>query len=455
MPPRHSRSPIRRALVISALAATVVVGGMQVLSARDNPVPVSARAHRVTPGNFTGYGFDQCLAPTSEQMDVWMDHSPFTAVGIYISGNSRACRNQPNLTPEWITHQLENRWRLLPITLGPQASCLSRFPRYDDDPTINPDSTDGYAKARAQGRAEAAKTVKAAKALTIAPGSTMWYDLEGFDVSNDRCRESALRFLHAWTRALHDLGFKSGVYSSAGSGIKMLDDARMTRGNRITLPDYIWIARWDGVADTSTSYISEDGWRPGGRLKQYQGGHNETWGGVTINIDRNFLDLGKGSRERRPVTLCDNVNVDLERYPAISATSGSPEAVKALQCLLRRAELYDGRINGVYNERTVAAANTWQQQHGSATSPSWRRTDWVQLLSDGRYRPLKFGMSGAVVRRLQRALVAANQQGISHSGLFMSGTQEMVRAWQQRVGLPVTGVMNPRSWEVLRNGRWR
>ena len=30
-------------------------------------------------------------------------------------------------------------------------------------------------------------------------------------------------------------------------------------------------------------------------MKQYQGGHDETWGGVTINIDRNYLDLGKGS----------------------------------------------------------------------------------------------------------------------------------------------------------------
>ena len=152
--------------------------------------------------------------------------------------------------------------------------------------------------------------------------------------------------------------------------------------------------------------------------------------------------------------------------PRVVSTPGNPNSPasvllvrvdggKALQCLLRRADLYDGRINGIYNERTVAAVNAWQTQHGSTTSPNWRRTDWVQLLSDGRYRPLKFGMSGAVVRRLQRALVAANQQSIPHSGLFMSGTQEMVRAWQQRVGLQVTGVMNPRSWEVLRKGRWR
>ena len=58
------------------------------------------------------------------------------------------------------------------------------------------------------------------------------------------------------------------------------------------------VARWDGNADTSTTYIPEDGWRPGGRMKQYLGGHNETWGGVTINIDSNFIDLGAGSVAR-------------------------------------------------------------------------------------------------------------------------------------------------------------
>ena len=49
-----------------------------------------------TPGDFTGYGFDQCLAPTQAAMDTWWKKSPFSAVGIYISGDSRACRSQPN-----------------------------------------------------------------------------------------------------------------------------------------------------------------------------------------------------------------------------------------------------------------------------------------------------------------------------------------------------------------------
>ena len=71
-----------------------------------------------TPGDFTGYGFDQCVAPTQSAMDAWWKKSPFTAVGIYISGDSRACRTQPNLSSTWVATQVARGWRLLPIALN-------------------------------------------------------------------------------------------------------------------------------------------------------------------------------------------------------------------------------------------------------------------------------------------------------------------------------------------------
>ena len=147
---------------VAGLAAGLVVTLSSALS-----LTLAAPAHAdnvVTPGDFTGYGFDQCLAPKQWEMNRWLEHSPFLAVGIYISGDSRACRNQPNLTPSWVGKQLRRGWRLLPITLGPQASCQPRFPRYGDDETIIPKrGTDGrYGLARGQGQAEADKAVAAA-----------------------------------------------------------------------------------------------------------------------------------------------------------------------------------------------------------------------------------------------------------------------------------------------------
>src|SRR5690606_15254269 len=137
---------------------------------------------------------DQCEAPGQTSMDAWMEASPFLAVGIYVSGDSRACRAQTNLTPAWVRTQRARGWKLLPIALGPQASCHPSFPRHPGDAVIDPTpGADGrYAAAKAQGRAEAAKNVRDAAALGIAKKSILWYDLEHFDITDTHCRESAL-----------------------------------------------------------------------------------------------------------------------------------------------------------------------------------------------------------------------------------------------------------------------
>src|SRR3954453_23939878 len=321
-------------------------------------VPRQLFRNPVTPGTYTGLGFDQCHAPGQPAMDAWLQASPYRAVGIYISGASRGCRDQPNLTPTWISTQLAKGWRLLPITLGPQAACNPSFPRYGNDPVISTklSSAGTYAKAFKQGTAEASTTVAAAQALGIVPGSTLWYDLEGYDVTNTSCRESSLWFLSAWTQQHRALGYVSGVYSSAGSGIKSLDDARVERPGVFPLPDQIWIARWDGQANTSTTYIRTDGWVPGGRMKQFQGGHNEKWGGVTINIDRDFLDLGVGAP---PPSVtedhCHGKQVDFSNYPRLKAPSKGkkPNAgyVTALKCLLKEQGVFKGKVKGAWTGR--------------------------------------------------------------------------------------------------------
>ena len=452
---RRRRPPVAAVATVLLMllpgpAAGMSLGAASASAADAAPAAPFAAANVVTPGNFTGYGFDQCHAPDQRSMNRWLTHSPFLAVGIYISGNSRACRDQPNLTPQWISTQLAKGWRLLPITLGPQASCQPRFPRYDDDPKINPKrGTDGlYKWARDQGTAEATKTVTDAQALGIAPGSTLWYDLEGFNDGLTDCRESALAFLSAWTDQLHRLGYVSGVYSSAGSGIEMLDDARVERPGQFSLPDQIWIARWDLQANTSTSYIREDGWVPGGRMKQYQGGHDETWGGVRINIDRNYLDLGLGSVATGE-THCGGTRLSYWRYRALDPGS-TAKPVGALQCLLKEKNLYGGQVTGVYDEPTVAAATAWMTARGFAAQQRFAPRHWVALLSEGGKPVLKIGSAGPDVRRLQRALSAADRTArVTATGVFDVKTDLALRAWQEDIGLPVTGVASPNTWKKL------
>ncbi len=467
-PPSTPRS-VRRLLattVTTALALTLL--GTVDSTAAPSPTTAApaasagapaARPNPVTPGHFSGYGFDQCLAPTQQAMDTWLTRSPFMAVGIYISGDSRACRRQPNLTPTWIRTQLAKGWRLLPITLGPQASCQPRFPRYNDDFKISPDpGTDGnYQRARQMGRNSAKETVEDARALGIVAGSTLWYDLEGFDNTRRHCRESALAFLSAWTYQLHQLRYVSGVYSSAGSGILELDRARQQRRPDINLPDRIWLARWDGQANTSTTYIPESGWRPGHRVKQYRGGHDETWGGVRINIDSNRLDLGRGAAAY-PEKHCGGVRIDYWTYKPISPASGdyrpAPSRVKVLQCLLKENGLYDGRIHGRYGPATISAARAWQKARRLPVSNRWSTPSWMSLLSYGTRPVLKFGVAGPDVRRLQRTLNAASTDGgIGVSGLFDAATQKRLRRYQGKIGVRDNGILTAAVWDQLRVGR--
>ncbi|MFT4286281.1 glycoside hydrolase domain-containing protein [Nocardioides sp.] len=377
------------ALVIAALAVVfLVLPGRQ----NDRAAKTADSANPVTPGVFTGLGFDQCLAPTQAAMTKWTQSSPFQAVGIYISGDSRACRDQPNLTSQWVSTQLANGWHLLPITLGPQASCQPRFPRYDDDVKIKPGAANDYAKARAQGTAEATKTVAAAQALGIVPGSTMFYDIEGFDYNNVACRESALRFLSTWTTQLHALGYRSGVYSSAGSGMKLLERQRVSPLANIELPDQIWLARYDNTANTSASdYFSDDGWQ-GNRIKQFQGGHNETWGGVTINIDRNYLDLRSAPATTTAVTTtaartgCNGrVVVDLPAYrglkPATATYTPDPTTVNVLKCLLHEKSGRKFKLNGLYDAKLVKNVKAWRKARGLRPIARWAKKLWPELLS--------------------------------------------------------------------------
>ena len=423
-------------------------------------VPASADGpNPVTPGDFTGFGFDQCLTPDQSKMDAWLQSSPYLAAGIYISGNSRACRKQPNLTPTWVRTQLAKGWRLLPITLGPQADCLDRFPRYKDDPTIipKPGKRGRYSQARKQGVAEAIKSVTEAGRLGIVPGSTLWYDLEGFDIKNTTCRESALWFLSGWTRQLHRLGYVSGVYSSVGSGIKMLDDARVKRPGVITLPDAIWLARWDGVANTSSSYILEDGWRPGGRVKQYKGGHDERWGGVKINIDTNFLDMGNGLVAPAE-DHCGGTRVNFPDYPRLAPATAEkrPGArkVTALKCLLREAGSYSGGLQGKYSPKLVEAIRAWKAANGLKVTDAWSERAWVALFADAAVNPvLKVGSTGGDVRRLQRALNAASAATrLPITGVFDGYTDRAVRAYQARNKLEQSGVAGSQVWASLVKG---
>jgi hypothetical protein len=229
---------------------------------------------------FTGQGFDACTARSLSELSTWYAASPYKAVNMYIGGASRGCA-QPNLNASWVTGAVGQGWVLIPTYVGLQAPCRE-YPN-----VINP------AQAAAQGSAAADDAIAQLNNLGLGVGNPVYFDMEAFSYSNTGCRQAVLDFLDAWTAQLHARGYVSGVYGSASSTIRALVSQLSVPS--FDQPDQLWIARWCAdlsSCDTSTNdpEVPADQWANHQRIRQYRGGHNETWGGVTINIDSNTVD---------------------------------------------------------------------------------------------------------------------------------------------------------------------
>ncbi len=250
----------------------ILIDGRERPSAR--PSTTGAPVRLAAASQYTGLGFDACTAPSKGAMSAW-GRSPYRAIGVYIGGLNRGC-SQPNLTSSWVREQVAAGWHLIPTYVGlqsPTSSCGSCA-------KLSPGS------AAAQGAGAARDAVADAKAIGIGSGSPIYFDMESY-VRASGATASTLTFLAAWTEALHAAGYGSGVYSSSASGIADLASKWRTA---YPVPDDLWIANWNGAKSTDDPYVPDSAWSPNRRIHQYRGGHNETYGGVTINIDNNYVD---------------------------------------------------------------------------------------------------------------------------------------------------------------------
>ncbi|MFD9356596.1 DUF1906 domain-containing protein [Streptomyces sp. NPDC060031] len=244
------------------------------------PAVAAGPGPRTAQEPFTGEGFDACTAPTQRSMDTWRADSPFGAVGIYIGGRARACA-QPRLTADWVRRQAEAGWHLMPIWVGPQP-WRSSSTGLSSDPS----------QANDQGRAEADGAVDAARNLGLEEGTVLYNDLENY---TDRATWDApvVAYLTAWTVRLHELNYGAAAYVSASSGVKALS-AHYEQAPQ-AMPDVLWVARWNGAASVSDADMGlptgTRQWAGPRRAHQFRGDHDASYGGVTINIDRNWVDV--------------------------------------------------------------------------------------------------------------------------------------------------------------------
>jgi uncharacterized protein YraI len=274
-----------------------------------------------------GHAFDTCLAPSTAALAAWRAASPYRTVNVYFGGNNRACPVQPNLTPAWVTGAARTGWRILPTYLGYQPACTR---------SSKPNRYTTTAQALAFGAADGQDAVDRAKALGMRPGSGLYADIEHYDVAAAGCAATVRSYVSAWVKKLHQLGYLAGVYVHQDSGALHL--AQSFSSTSYARPDAIWMARWDGVASlTGWPTVPNSMWAISQRVKQYQGDVTETWGGVTINIDRNVIDAPVAT-VAQPFQVTSSTPLNARSGPSTAfAVVGTyaPGATVQLVCVIR------------------------------------------------------------------------------------------------------------------------
>ena len=186
-------------------------------------------------------------------------------------------------------------------------------------------------------------------------------------------------------------------------------------------------------------------------MKQYRGDHNETWGGVTINIDSNWLDLGRGSVAPAEPAHCGDVRLNFRSYQQLDQ-GDTGRQVRAAQCLLTGEGLYSGAMDGIMDGDVVKAVLAWRAANRMPADRWVGPKVWVGMHTAEGSKLVKIGARGERVRRLQRALNASSGDRLVVSGILDRATAASVASYQRRVGLPQSGVVTPETWNKLDRG---
>lgn len=203
--------------------------------------------------------------------------SPYAAIGIYIGGVQRACPDG-NLSASWVSTVAARGWGFLPLYVGLQSPCVnvSSLAKFSLNPT----------SAEQQGRQAAVDAVAQAQRLGLTPGATLYYDMEAYAEGNTECSTAVKSFLTGWGAGFRETNYSWSVY---GNDSPLMADVAAMRQAGLSTPNRVWVARWDGNQNVLAGLPNT----PCGAqtcVKQYLGNIVETWGGVKMNIDANYVD---------------------------------------------------------------------------------------------------------------------------------------------------------------------
>jgi hypothetical protein len=323
-------------------------------------------------------------------------------------------------------------WQFLLIDVGMQAPCGG----YRSSMSAVP------ATARTQGRTAAANAAAAAASLGFGQRSAIYSDIENYTPAAS-CTAAVLSYISGWTLELNTRGYVGGAYVNAASGGGDLSKAY--NNTSYTRPDNLWFARYSTppVTDTSDNkYILPGYWTNHQRVHQYSNSHDETYGGVTINIDSNAVDL---TAPPPPVTGFDATGT----YASASLHWTAPAGTPLGQIVVRRnAGTSPPPIPSV-GTAVYAGTGSSTTATGLANSTSYAFRAWVRDSSGKFGPPVDTKLIGS------RSTAATSSASIAYGGaVTLYSRVTWIDTGAPLVGVPVSlyaRTKNSSSWrEVAR-----
>jgi len=134
--------------------------------------------------------------------------------------------------------------------------------------------------------------------------------------------------------------------------------------------------------------------------------------------------------------------------PATIKRGDTGDDVRRLQRVFaRNKSLGPDAVDGVFGPRTEQAVKDFQQANGLVEDGVVGPVTWSHVHPYREASPtLQAGSLGPVVAMLQGVLKTGFGYAGAIDGVFGSTTENVVRQYQTNAGLPVTGVMDERSW---------
>ena len=404
-------------------------------------------------GVIQAQGFDACHLPEISEMQTWWKQSPYDFYALYMGGISlySGCKVANSA---WVSAVHQQGWSFVPTWVGPQAPCSSYLHRMSSDPGVT------YQQGRQEAEDASAKAVSMGLAKDGLGGTVIYYDLEVFGGANEACRAATSAFMNGWTKRLNELGNKAGGYGGNNSYVK--DWVTINH-----IPDVVWAASWytniyDPWASVNGITWLNGWWTNHQRIRQYTGGHNETWGSIKFNIDSDVADGVVALPPLNPLVIpIINTRLSIEDIGWLSADQGWLVSEDQLYWTNDQGknwqELSPESIQMAYflpSGHAWALSSQNQDQLSLLTSSNGGAT-WkshvLHLPSDSAWQPLqlKFSSPTSGWMVLQRETSQAFDSGI------LMKTSDGGLTWQSYdlpAAAPIDFISESEAWLINRNG---